>query len=133
MIRVLWNDSVTKGLTKSLDAAALRQKVTAQNIANLNTPGYKRSYLVFSEELARARETFSLKKTDPRHLPGKDRGGEPRVIVEKSTARRADASNVDLDQEMMNMVGNQLHYNVLAQKISDRYADWRYVINEGRR
>jgi len=130
---VLFDDPVTRGLAKSLDAAALRQKVTAQNIANLNTPGYKRSYVVFSEELSKAREKLSLKTTDPRHLPGRDSGGEPRVQVERSTSRRSDGNNVDLDQEMLDMVTNQLRYNVLAQKISDRYAEWRYIINEGRR
>ena len=75
---MLWDDPVTKGLAKSLDVAALRQKVVAQNIANLNTPGYKRSYVVFSEELARARERLSLRLTEPRHIPGGEiSGGTP--------------------------------------------------------
>jgi flagellar basal-body rod protein FlgB len=130
---MLWNDPVTKGLVKSLDVAALRQKVTAQNIANLNTPGYKRSYVAFSEELSKAREKLSLQATNPRHLPGRDINGEPRVKVESQTSRRSDGNNVDLDQEMLDMVSNQLRYNVLVQRISDRYAGWRYIINEGRR
>ena len=130
---MLGDDLLTKGLVRSLDIAALRQQLTAQNIANLNTPGYKRSYVAFSETLDKARETLPLKKTASRHLPGINQDGELRVKVEKSTAQRPDANNVELDQEMMNMVSNQLRYNVLVQKISDRYADWRYVINEGRR
>jgi flagellar basal-body rod protein FlgB len=130
---MLWDDSITKGLTKSLDVAALRQKVTAQNIANLNTPGYKRSYVSFSEELSKAREKLFLKTTDPRHLSGRGTGEKPRVRVESSTSRRSDGNNVDLDQEMLEMVSNQLRYNVLVQKTSDRYAEWRYIINEGRR
>jgi flagellar basal-body rod protein FlgB len=129
---MLWDDPVTKGLVKSLDVAALRQKVVAQNIANLNTPGYKRSYVVFSEELARARERLSLRLTHPRHIPGGEISGEPQVKVERSTSRRSDGNNVDLDQEMLDLVTNQLHYNMLAQKISERYATWRYIINEGR-
>lgn len=130
---MLFDDPLTRGLVKSLDVAALRQQVIAQNIANLNTPGYKRSYVVFSEELSRAREKLSLRTTNDRHLPGKDAGGEPRVQVERSTSRRSDGNNVDLDQEMLDLVTNQLRYNLLVQKVSDRYANWRYIINEGRR
>lgn len=130
---MLWNDAVTEGLARSLDAAALKQKVTAQNIANLNTPGYKRSYVSFSAELGMAREKLSLKRTDPRHLPGKNAGAEPQVKVERWTSRRSDGNNVDLEQEMLDLVTNQLRYNALVQMISDRYAGWRYIINEGRR
>jgi flagellar basal-body rod protein FlgB len=130
---VLWDDPVTRGLAKNLDVAALRQQVIAQNIANLNTPGYKRSYVVFSEELSRARENLPLKITDPRHMSCKNAGAEPRLQVESSTSRRTDGNNVDLDQEMLDLVTNQLRYNLLVQKVSDRYATWRYIINEGRR
>ncbi len=130
---MLWNDPVLGGLAKSLDVAALRQKVTAQNLANLNTPGYKRSYVVFSEELGKAKEKLDLKKTDQRHLSAGSSGPEPRIEAENSTSQRSDGNNVDLDQEMLNMVENQLRYNALVQKISDRYAEWRYIINEGRR
>jgi flagellar basal-body rod protein FlgB len=38
-------------LKKSLDAAALRQRVIAHNIANINTKGFKRSDVVFEEKL----------------------------------------------------------------------------------
>ncbi len=130
---MLWDDPVIGGLTKSLDIAASRQKVTAQNIANLNTPGYKRSYVAFHEKLSKARDKLSLKTTKPRHLSGRGTGEEPRVRVESTTSRRSDGNNVDLDQEMLDMVSNQLRYNVHVQKISDRYAEWRYIINEGRR
>jgi len=130
---MLWNDPLTGALIKSLDVAALRQKVIAQNIANLNTPNYKRSYVSFSEELSRARGRLSLKTTNPRHFPAPGVAGKPEVRVESSTSMRPDGNNVDLDREMLDMVTNQLYYNALVQKISDRYAGWRYIINEGRR
>jgi len=130
---MLWNDPVTAGLIKSLDVAALRQQVIAQNIANLNTPGYKRSFVAFSEELKRARQQASLWRTHERHLPGKSALGELHVEKERNTSLRPDGNNVDLDREMLELVTNQLRYNLLVQKIGDRYANWRYIINEGRR
>ena len=130
---MLRNDHLISSLGKSLDIAALRQKVTAQNVANLNTPGYKKSYVAFGTELERARERLPLQRTNPRHLPGAQGQAEPRVEVERHTLRRGDENNVDLDEEMLDLVTNQLHYNALVQKIGGRLADWRYIVNEGRR
>ena len=128
---MFWNDPLTGALIGSLGRASLQQKVTAQNIANLNTPGYKRSYIEFSEELNRAR--LSLKRTNPGHLPaGGAQAEEPRVRVEGDTAMRTDGNNVDLDREMMDLVTNQLRYNILAQTVSERLTKWRNVINVGR-
>ena len=130
---MLENDRLINALAKGLDVAALRQKVTAQNIANLNTPGYKSSYVAFSTELERARKGLSLQKTNHRHFSGVELQAEPRVEMEQHTFRRVDENNVDLDAEMLALVTNQLQYNALVQKINGRYADWRYIINEGRR
>ena len=129
---MLWNEPVMQGLTRGLDVAALRQKVTANNIANLNTPGFKRSYVLFGEELEKARGKLPLARTDARHYPGRPGETDPRVQKEQHTSRRSDGNNVDLDQEMLDMVTNQLRYNALIQTISGRLAAWRYVINEGR-
>ena len=130
---MLGDDSLIRALAQGLDVAALRQKVTAQNVANLNTPGYKRSYVSFHCALEQAQDKLSLAKTKPRHFSKGPAQAEPRVETERHTARRVDGSNVDLDVEMLNLVTNQLYYNALVQKTGDRYADWRYIINEGRR
>ncbi len=129
---MLWNEPVMQGLTRGLDVAALRQKVTANNIANLNTPGFKRSYVLFGEELDKARAKLPLVRTNMRHYPERPGETDPRVATEHHTAQRSDGNNVDLDQEMLDMVTNQLRYNALIQTTSGRLAAWRYVINEGR-
>lgn len=131
----LWAGEVMRLLIKGLDVATLRQEVTAQNLANLNTAGYKRSYVTFESEFRRAMERSTpLWRTHERHLPaGNSASVEPQVRVERHTARRNDGNNVDLEQEMLSMVTNQLRYNALVQQVSDRFATWRYVINEGRR
>lgn len=127
----LWNDPLQQGLEHKLDVSSLRQKVTAQNISNLNTPGYKRAYVDFDQELSRA--GVPLARTNEAHRPAKGDAGAAQVKREVHTSRRPDGNNVDLDDEMMNMVTNQLRYNSVVQQVSDRYARWRYVINEGRR
>ena len=44
-------------LSHVLGAAGLRHRVIAQNIANVNTPGYRRLEVTFEEDLARALQT----------------------------------------------------------------------------
>ena len=130
---MLWNDQILNGLASSLDVSALRQKVTANNLANLNTPGYKRSYVTFSEEMLKAKKRMPLAQTNPGHMPGEPGLPGPNVRTEQHTSRRSDGNNVDIDEEMLDMVTNQLRYNALVQQVGDRYSQWRYIINEGRR
>jgi flagellar basal-body rod protein FlgB len=127
------NDLVTTNLIRGLDISALQQKITANNLANLNTPGYKRYYVSFKEEVDKKGEKPALKRTDPKHFKSTPDIQEPRIQRENQTTHRADGNNVDLDREMLAMVTNQLRYNVLVQQVSERYAQWRYIINEGRR
>ena len=50
----LFTDRVTAGIESALDSVSLRQRVTADNIANMNTPGFKASRVEFENSLASA-------------------------------------------------------------------------------
>ena len=115
-------------LKKGLDASALRQRVTAQNVSNINTPGFKRSSVSFEGNLNRA-----LEQKDA--LGKRVSVGEvnARVIRDQRTSMRSDHNNVDIDIEMLTLSANQIKYNSMIQLLSDRYGVMRYVINEGRR
>ena len=80
----------------SLDATELRGRTIANNIANVNTPGYKRKYVSFEETLD------SIK-------------GQPRIEVKQdnSTSVRTDGNNIDLENEKVNQAANTLMYNSL--------------------
>jgi flagellar basal-body rod protein FlgB len=112
-------------LKKSLDAAALRQRVIAHNIANINTKGFKRSDVVFEEklkeEIAKGRGTETASNL------------EPQVVKDESTSIREDGNNVDIDLEMANMAANDILYNTLITQLNVKLGVMRYVINEGRR
>ncbi|PKM78908.1 MAG: flagellar basal body rod protein FlgB [Firmicutes bacterium HGW-Firmicutes-13] len=124
----LWSSDVLKIIQKGIDTAALRQKVIANNVANINTPGFKRSEVTFEENLKKA---LQEKSTPSQGITL----GEvtPRVIRDGRTTMRNDLNNVDLDIEMLNLSSNQIKYNGLVQLLSDRYSTMRYIINEGRR
>jgi flagellar basal-body rod protein FlgB len=58
----LIDTSHSKLLAKAMDAYALRQKAIASNIANIDTPGYKRLDVDFEEELMKAQRLSSTQK-----------------------------------------------------------------------
>jgi len=124
--------AVVQTLTAALDTAALRQRTIAHNIANLNTPGFKRYQVSFPQALQKA-QGLPLRRTDLRHLPAAAAAGQPLVTRDESTGMRADGNNVDIDREMVELAQNGLDYQFAARQVSGRLAMLSYVINEGRR
>lgn len=130
------NDQVLNYILKGLDAASLRQRTIAHNLANINTPGFKRSVVSFEEKLERSIENGQGKlfRTDPRHYF--DHGGEnfePQVVKTNSGTQRQDGNNVNIDIELSQMIVNTIRYNSLVNQAGDRLENLRYVINDGRR
>ncbi len=130
-----FRDDTTSVLMKGLDAASLRQRVTANNLANLNTPGFQRSDVSFEERLIKARQDMKvpLARTHEKHFPQALKEIAPQVKKDTTTIRRIDGNNVDIERDMLNMVSNQLRYNTYVQQLTTRFNNWRFVINEGRR
>jgi len=124
-------------LTKSLDVAALRQRVISDNIANVDTPHYKAKSVTFEEEFKRSLESqskFEGYRTDPRHLPiGGKRITEagPKVVVQAGTMQNNE-NNVDIDAEMTKMTENQIWYNLLVDQTNSHYQTLRKVITGGK-
>jgi flagellar basal-body rod protein FlgB len=134
--KVLGKDPVMASLTRALDAEALRQRVIANNIANLNTPGFKRSrvnFQAFMDAAVQADASGHLKRTDARHIPGRlGGGGPPGVEQVRETSQRADSNNVDLDREMLEMVENVLAFQTISQLRSKKSGIYSLVIRGGR-
>ena len=134
-------DKLTSSLRlreKALDAAWIRNEVIAQNIANVDTPGYKKFSVAFEEYLQGASEKSGFKgnTTHSRHIPiGKNNEKAKIRIVKdhRELSTRLDGNNVDIEAEMAEMAKNNIRYNTLVQSISSSYQRLRTVINEGRR
>ncbi|HEU4964237.1 MAG TPA: flagellar basal body rod protein FlgB [Bacilli bacterium] len=132
------NNQAVNLLERSIDAAGLRQKVLANNIANIDTPGFKRSDVSFAQQLQEALSGQSLagRRTLAGHIPiGVDKleNVKPEVYQETSTSMRMDGNNVDIDSEMTNLATNQLQYNALIQQINYSFGLMKYAISEGKR
>jgi flagellar basal-body rod protein FlgB len=112
MIDALFNDPYYLAGKKSLDAIVLRHEAIASNIANLETPGYKRLNLApsFKAELDRA-----CAAGDSQQIAGL----KPTIAPDpNAVAHSPDGNTVDLESEMMNLNQNTLAHAVQTQLIS---------------
>lgn len=134
----MFGSDVFKVLKKSLDTSQLRQRVIAQNIANVDTPKYKKGFVTFEDELKKALyETDGLKgvRTHTKHIPIPDdwrdldavRG---RVGIENNFKNRVDSNNVDIEEEMANLSRNTILYNMYSQLVAKKYRMYADVIGE---
>lgn len=130
-------NSKTLLLEKALDAAWLRNEAISNNIANVNTPGYKKSYVKFEELLSDSIDKFQIsgiKKSD-KFLPiGRDTAASmsPELVQEDYTAMRRDGNNVDIDVEMAELAKNTIKYNALIAQMSKEFSKIKLVISGGR-
>lgn len=133
----LLNSNAFQLLIRSVDTAALRQKVYANNIANVDTPGFKRSEVQFEQllqEQINAREVVGY-QTHPKHIPiGQNTSLaqiEPEITVDHELSMNNNGNNVDIDAEMALLAKNQLYYNLLVGQIGHEISMVRKAIGGG--
>lgn len=113
--------------TRALDASTLRHQVISHNLANANTPNYKRQEVLFESQLSNA-------------LEQRNRGTgaspvaqvKPQVVAVGGTSARADGNNVNLESEAAALAENTLRYEALSQNVGGYFSALKSVINGGR-
>lgn len=103
-------------LSKLVDVTTLRHKVLSQNVANVNTPGYRKLAVTFDETLAARLD---------REGDSSMRRLQAQVVEDNSSPDRIDGNNVDIDREMMRVNKNTLLNNTILQIISTKSAMMR--------
>lgn len=126
-------------LERSLDAATLRHRMIASNIANIDTPQYKSRQVVFEELLQQelaggpGRQKLEAYRTDARHLPFAHSNGfaVPQVISNPDNLMQANGNDVDMEYEMNRLAQNQIWYNGLTQLTAGSFQKLKTVIQGG--
>lgn len=133
---MIGSDLTTDVLVAALRGTEARNAAIANNIANAETPGYKRLDVSFEAALAEAvthdREATSR---DPR-LPELPFAAAPSEVSDSTaavrsvdtTTMRADGSNVDPDNEMAQLSANQLAHQTIAALLDKRLGQFRTAI-----
>jgi flagellar basal-body rod protein FlgB len=135
VLNSLLSSSKAAVLEQALTAASLRQKVISNNIANVNTPGFKRSEVVFEDLLRQAigsSDKLGLMRTNAKHIPNTLGSVKAQSNPINTTTMRTDGNNVDVDVEMAEMAKNNIYYNAVAQGLSKYYSGLKSVINGGK-
>lgn len=119
-------------LKSSMDASALRGRVIANNISNINTKGYKKLYVTFEDTLNNSMSGDTLKTDNNKHIQTGNNSGEIAVQRDESTSMRQDGNNVDIDLEMTNQAANELMYNALVKQVNSKISLTSYIIGGGK-
>jgi flagellar basal-body rod protein FlgB len=114
--------------------------VIANNIANAETPEFKRSDVTFKEALARElprtddSDELAMVTDDPKQIPGgPEFEPEPFSItttIDHDSIMRNDGNNVDIDQEMAKLSINSGYGQTIHQLLSTQYTRIRQAIQE---
>ncbi|MDN5359599.1 MAG: flagellar basal-body rod protein FlgB [Thermotogaceae bacterium] len=121
-------------LPAALDAANIRNTIIAQNIANAETPGYKRKEVDFEHYLQQAMgegDGLELKKTEERHFQkysSNIQDVQARVRTVSDTRITNDGNNVDIDQQEALMAANTIRYQTLSRLMSLTIARYNTVL-----
>lgn len=126
-------------LHRSMNVSLLRRDVIANNIANAETPNFKRSTVNFEAELKRALDSESAGAgrmpgalTDQRHIafdkPQDWREVRPRRVLDYLTTSKNNGNNVDVEEEMMTSLQNQLNYQMMTRSISNQFTQIGMVV-----
>lgn len=100
---------------RALSKATQRHSLLTENLANVNTPGYKRKDLDFNIELDEAQNRL-------------DADAE----IEDPSSVRIDGNGVDMEQEVMGLAETELRYQALTDITAKYFAGLKSVIREGK-
>ena len=126
-------------LGNAISGAGLEQKAIAENIANVNTPGYHRQNVSFKDALAAAAgdatgDTLGMKTDDGRQFAlGAQSAAQPfdpQTQVDTTDKMRVDGSNVDVDVESSKLAENSGYSQTMSQLLTVQFTRLREAITE---
>lgn len=123
-----------------MNAASLKRKVLADNIANADVPHFKRSEVLFESMIKRALESEKIEASkaiptrieDERHIsfftPLDYRSVQPKANIDYLTTVRADGNNVDPEKEVMEASNSQMQYMMMVERMNANFRDLKNVM-----
>jgi len=122
MIEAMFNQPVYLTVKKMLDATAIRHEAISSNIANIETPGYKRIDIApaFKDELIRASASKSIDQI---------KSLKPRLEVDQTAVPNTkDGNTVQLEKELIELNQNSVAHAVETQLITASLLKLRLAI-----
>jgi flagellar basal-body rod protein FlgB len=123
-IQMSKTNSIIAIIEAGIKAEGLRQKAIANNVANLETPGYRRIDVKFEELLAKSLDSSG--SVDLSKL-------EPQLYRPRQTPVKSNGNDVTLESEVGAMIKNSLRYTTYIRLLNKKYRAIELAINVGAR
>ena len=116
-------------LDKASDASWLKQEAISNNIANQDTPGYKRKDVEFESVLEQELRHSKYTSLDSRvHNVNLNRLNVQTYTDSAGYSYRVDGNNVDPEQEYVQLAAAQIQYNALIDSMNEEFSRIKSVI-----
>jgi flagellar basal-body rod protein FlgB len=112
----VFDDVSSSALRVALSGLSARNKAIANNIANIETPGYQAQKVKFEEALNSA------------VAEGQSPSGVTPSVLKSLEPTRLNGSNVNLDEETLNSIDTNMRYQLAIRALDGRYSTLRSVI-----
>ena len=118
-------------LSKAADASWVRNTVLNNNLANVSTPGSKRSDIAFEDYLKKELSSAGTNVFMDQAVAGVDLSklNVTTYVDQKELSYRLDGNNVDVDVENANLAQNSIRYYTLLDSITQEFSRIRMVLN----
>ncbi len=103
-------------LSQKMSYLSRKQAVLAENVANVDTPGYKQLELKpFSFGDALKQAGAGMRVTDPRHIvPGSMAGANAQTVQSKDTEILPSGNTVDIERQMMEVSKTSIDHQTMT-------------------
>ena len=118
-------------LKSAADASWTREEVLTNNIANVDTPNYKRQDVEFSSYLANALQRSGKNSASLSQIVNNVNYNDLaiRTYTDNSTlSYRTDGNNVDLSTENVELASEQINYNALIDSMNNEFSRFKAVL-----
>ncbi|MEB3198107.1 MAG: flagellar basal body rod protein FlgB [Candidatus Sericytochromatia bacterium] len=130
-------------IERALNGLSARQRALGENIANVDTPRFKRLEVAYEAQLRMAvkgsagREELPMQTSNPLHFslgPMAERVEDVRTVLTtvSDEVQRNDGNNVDIDAEMAKLAETNMRYNTMATLARNKFEGLKTMLREAR-
>lgn len=129
----IFERSKINALSAAVHTTSVKNTVIAENIVNMDTPGYKSRDLKFADVMGEVMGTgkkLPLARTNEKHIPPAQRDIDPSELVyqQNNPSVRNDGNDVNIDYEMSQMAENTIRYNMFTDMLAGKFSKLKSVI-----
>ena len=116
-------------LDKAADASWKRENLIANNIANVDTPGFKRQDIDFQSVLKKELSNYKYMNLDQKMNSVSLSDLNPEIYTDHASySYRLDGNNVDIDTEQVELASEQIKYQALTTSITSEFQRLQSVL-----